>query len=236
MNEKTGKKILVVDDELQIRRFLRVALEANGYSIVEASTGKEGIYKATAEHPDCIILDLGLPDMDGQTVLRTIREWSTVPIIILSVRDEEKEKVAALESGADDYVTKPFGVNELIARLHVSLRRQAQNPGEEILEFRNGNLYVNVVNRIVKNGDREVNLTSTEYSILMQFLKNAGKVLTHRHLIKEIWGPYRTDETQTLRVYMAQLRKKLETDPAKPKLFVTESGVGYRMILLEENI
>ena len=228
-----GIKILVVDDELQIRRFLRVVLEANGYSIIEAANGKEGIYKTTTDHPDCIILDLGLPDMDGRTVLKTIREWSAVPIIILSVRDEEKEKVAALESGADDYVTKPFGVNELIARLHVNLRH-AQKPGDEIHEFKNGNLYVDIVSRIVKNGDKQVNLTSTEYSILMQFIKNAGKVLTHRHLIKEIWGPYRTDETQTLRVHMAQLRKKLETDPAKPRLLVTESGVGYRMLLLEE--
>jgi Response regulators consisting of a CheY-like receiver domain and a winged-helix DNA-binding domain len=229
-----GKKILVIDDELQIRRFLKVVLEANGYAIIEASTGKEGVYKTTTEHPDCIILDLGLPDLDGLKVLQTIREWSAVPIIILSVRDEEKEKVAALESGADDYVTKPFGVNELIARLHVSLRH-SQKPEEEIREFRNGNLYVDVVNRIVKNADKQVSLTSTEYSILMQFLKNAGKVLTHRYLIKEIWGPYRSDETQTLRVHMAQLRKKLETDPAKPRLFITESGVGYRMHLLEDN-
>lgn len=228
-----GKRILVIDDELQIRRFLRVVLEANGYSIIEASTGKEGVYKTTTEHPDIIILDLGLPDMDGQAVLRTVREWSAIPIIVLSVRDDEKEKVEALESGADDYVTKPFGVNELIARLHVSLRH-SQKPEEEIREFRNGNLYVDVVNRIVKNADKQVNLTSTEYSILMQFIKNAGKVLTHRHLIKEIWGPYRSDETQTLRVHMAQLRKKLEIDPGKPRLLITESGVGYRMLMVEE--
>jgi len=231
----TGKKILVIDDELQIRRFLRVVLEANGYSIIEASTGKEGVYKTTTDHPDCLILDLGLPDMDGKDVVQTVRQWSEIPIIILSVRDDEKDKVAALELGADDYVTKPFSVNELIARLHVCLRRRhGQKPGEEITEFTNGNLYVDVVNRIVKNDGRQVSLTSTEYSILMQFLKNAGRVLTHRHLIKEIWGPYRTDETRTLRVHMAQLRKKLETDPAKPTLFVTESGVGYRMHIPEE--
>ena len=229
---EAGKKILVIDDELQIRRFLRVVLEANGYSIIEASSGKEGIYKSTTEHPDCVILDLGLPDMDGLHVLKSIRGWSVVPIIILSVRDEEKEKISVLESGADDYVTKPFGVGELIARLHVSLRH-AQKPGDELQEFDSGNLHVDLVNRIVKNGDRQVNLTSTEYSILMQFIKNAGKVLTHRILIKEIWGPYRADETQTLRVHMAQLRKKLETDPANPKLFITESGVGYRMLLHE---
>ena len=228
-----GNKILVIDDELQIRRFLRVVLEANGYLIIEASTGKEGVYKSTTEHPDCIILDLGLPDMDGLAVLKTIREWSAVPIIILSVRDEEKEKISALESGADDYVTKPFGVGELIARLHVSLRH-AQKPDDELPEFRNGDLFVDIVNRIVKKGDNRVSLTSTEYSILMQFVKNAGKVLTHRLLIKEIWGPYRTDETQTLRVHMAQLRKKLETDPSKPRIFITESGVGYRMMLVEK--
>jgi len=228
-----GKKILVIDDELQIRRFLRVVLEANGYLIIEASTGKEGVYKSTTEHPDCIILDLGLPDMDGLAVLKTIREWSAVPIIILSVRDEEKEKISALESGADDYVTKPFGVGELIARLHVSLRH-AQKPDDELPEFRNGDSFVDIVNRIVKKGDNRVSLTSTEYSILMQFIKNAGKVLTHRLLIKEIWGPYRTDETQTLRVHMAQLRKKLETDPSKPRIFITESGVGYRMMLVEK--
>ena len=228
-----GNKILVIDDELQIRRFLRVVLEANGYLIIEASTGKEGVYKSTTEHPDCIILDLGLPDMDGLAVLKTIREWSAVPIIILSVRDEEKEKISALESGADDYVTKPFGVGELIARLHVSMRH-AQKPDDELPEFRNGDLFVDIVNRIVQKGDNRVSLTSTEYSILMQFVKNAGKVLTHRLLIKEIWGPYRTDETQTLRVHMAQLRKKLETDPSKPRIFITESGVGYRMMLVEK--
>jgi two-component system KDP operon response regulator KdpE len=171
--------------------------------------------------------------MDGLAVLKTIREWSAVPIIILSVRDEEKEKISALESGADDYVTKPFGVGELIARLHVSLRH-AQKPDDELPEFRNGDLFVDIVNRIVKKGDNRVSLTSTEYSILMQFIKNAGKVLTHRLLIKEIWGPYRTDETQTLRVHMAQLRKKLETDPSKPRIFITESGVGYRMMLVEK--
>ena len=232
MNEKTGKKILVVDDELQIRRFLRVALEANGYSIVEASTGKEGIYKATVEHPDCIILDLGLPDMDGIDVLKKVREWSEIPIIILSVRDDEKGKVAALDAGADDYVVKPFGVNELIARLRVALRHGREG-ADEVEEFRNGGLFVDLVNRIVKKDDAAVKLTATEYSLLMQFVKNAGKVLTHRHLMKEIWGPFREDETQYLRVYIAALRKKLESEPSRPALFVTESGVGYRMPLIE---
>jgi two-component system KDP operon response regulator KdpE len=232
MNEAVRKRILVIDDELQIRRFLRVALEANTYSIVEASTGKEGVYKTTTERPDCIILDLGLPDMDGLSVLKQIREWSTVPVIILSVHDDEKGKVAALDAGADDYVVKPFGVSELIARLGVALRHGREG-ADEVKQFQNGELFVDLVNRIVKVKGSSVKLTATEYSLLIQFVKNAGKVLTHRHLMKEIWGPYREDETQYLRVYVAALRKKLESDPARPKLFITESGVGYRMQVIE---
>jgi two-component system, OmpR family, KDP operon response regulator KdpE len=223
-----GKRILIIDDELQIRRFLKVTLEANGYLVIEASTAKEGIYKAATDRPDAIVLDLGLPDMDGSAVLNKVREWSTIPIIILSVRDDEKGKVAALDAGADDYVVKPFGVNELIARLRVALRHGHEGT-DEVREFRNKNLYVDLVKRIVKINDSPVKLTATEYSLLIQFVKNAGKVLTHRHLMKEIWGPYREDETQYLRVYIAALRKKLETDPARPKLLITESGVGYRM-------
>jgi two-component system, OmpR family, KDP operon response regulator KdpE len=227
-----GKKILIIDDELQIRRFLRVSLAANGYQVLEAPTGKEGIYKAATDHPDAIVLDLGLPDMDGSAVLKQVREWSMVPVIILSVRDDEKGKVAALDAGADDYVVKPFGVNELIARLRVALRHGREG-AEEVKEFQNGDLFVDLVNRIVKVGGSPVKLTATEYSLLFQFVKNAGKVLTHRHLMKEIWGPYREDETQYLRVYIAQLRKKLETDPSRPKLFITESGVGYRMPVVD---
>jgi two-component system, OmpR family, KDP operon response regulator KdpE len=223
-----GKKILVIDDELQIRRFLKVTLEANGYQVLEASTAKEGIYKAATDRPDAVVLDLGLPDSDGSAVLKKVREWSTIPIIILSVRDDEKGKVAALDAGADDYVVKPFGVNELIARLRVALRHGREG-ADEVREFRNNNLYVDLVKRIVKVNDSPVKLTATEYSLLIQFVKNAGKVLTHRHLMKEIWGPYREDETQYLRVYIAALRRKLETDPARPTLLVTESGVGYRM-------
>jgi two-component system KDP operon response regulator KdpE len=227
-----GKKILIIDDELQIRRFLKVTLEANGYRVLEASTGKEGIYKAATDLPDAIVLDLGLPDIDGGAVLKQVREWSAVPVIILSVRDDEKGKVTALDAGADDYVVKPFGVNELIARLRVALRHGREG-SDEIKEFQNGNLYVDLVKRVVKIGDSPVKLTATEYSLLIQFVKNAGKVLTHRHLMKEIWGPYREDETQYLRVYIAQLRKKLEADPARPTLLITESGVGYRMLVAE---
>ena len=227
-----GKRILIIDDELQIRRFLKVTLEANGYHVLEAPTAKEGIYKAATDRPDAIVLDLGLPDMDGMAVLKQVREWSTVPVIILSVRDDEKGKVAALDAGADDYVVKPFGVNELIARLRVALRHGREG-SDEVKEFQNGDLFVDLVNRIVKVSGSPVKLTATEYSLLIQFVKNAGKVLTHRHLMKEIWGPYREDETQYLRVYIAQLRKKLETDPGRPKLFITESGVGYRMPAVE---
>ena len=223
-----GKRILVVDDVIQIRRFLKVTLEANGYHVLEASTAKDGIYKAATDHPDAIVLDLGLPDMDGSAVLKQVREWSAVPVIILSVRDDEKGKVAALDAGADDYVVKPFGVNELIARLRVALRHGVDG-ADEVKEFENGELFVDLANRIVKVGGLPVKLTATEYSLLIQFVKNAGKVLTHRHLMREIWGPYREEETQYLRVYVAQLRKKLETDPARPKLLITESGVGYRM-------
>jgi two-component system KDP operon response regulator KdpE len=228
-----GVKVLIIDDELQIRRILRVSLDANGYEVCEAGGGKEGVYTAATEKPDVIILDLGLPDLDGLAVLRQIREWSRVPIIILSVRNSEKEKVAALEAGADDYMTKPFGINELIARLHVALRHRPE-PQVELREFHNGHLHLDLINRVVKSDETVVKLTATEYALLLQFVKNAGKVLTHRHLMKEVWGPYHEDETQYLRVYMAQLRKKLELDPTKPTLFLTEPGVGYRMTLFEK--
>jgi two-component system, OmpR family, KDP operon response regulator KdpE len=224
--------ILIIDDEIEIRRFLRLSLESNGFSVIEAANGKDGLYQAASYRPAAVILDLGLPDMDGLAVLARIREWSRIPIIILSVRADEKQKIAALDAGADDYVAKPFGTGELIARLRVGLRHATKGEAEPH-EFRNGNLDVDLVNRIVRNGGNEVKLTATEYSLLMQFVKNAGKVLTHRHLMKEIWGPYRVDETQTLRVHMAQLRKKVEIDSAVPRLLVTESGVGYRMPLID---
>jgi two-component system KDP operon response regulator KdpE len=229
------KKILIIDDEIQIRRILRLTLESHEFKIVEASNGKDGLYQAATCHPDIIILDLGLPDIDGMQVLSKIREWSEVPIIILSVRDEEEEKVEALDSGADDYVTKPFGVNELIARIQVALRHAAKDDSE-MKEFCNGNLRIDLVNRIVYNGNEQVKLTATEYSILLEFVKNAGRVLTYQHLIKEIWGPHGTAETtQSLRVHMAQLRKKLESDPSATKLFITESGIGYRMRLINDD-
>jgi two-component system KDP operon response regulator KdpE len=226
-----SQRVLIIDDERAIRRILRLTLESNEFAVFEAGTGKDGLYLAASEHPDIIILDLGLPDTDGLDVLRRIREWSTVPVIVLSVRDEEQEKVRALEMGADDYVTKPFSVKELIARLHVALRHASQP--DEIQEFRNGHLTVDLVRRIVKKQGQPVKLTAIEYALLIQFVKNAGSVLTHRHLMEGIWGPYKTDETETLRVHMAQLRKKIELDSSQPTLIVTESGVGYRMMLLD---
>ncbi len=225
-------KILIIDDELQIRRILRLTLETKGFYISEASNGADGVYQAATFLPDVIILDLGLPDKDGISVLAQIREWSKVPVIILSVRDDEKGKVAALEAGADDYVTKPFGVEELIARLHVALRHGQKNE-EELKVFSNGILHVDLVNRIVTSGEVQIKLTATEYSLLLEFVKNAGKVLTYGHLIRMIWGPFNAEDTRSLRVHMARLRKKLEIDLENPQLFVTESGVGYRMPIID---
>ncbi|HZV12725.1 MAG TPA: response regulator [Candidatus Kapabacteria bacterium] len=224
--------ILIVDDELQIRRFLRIGLEANEYNVVEASTGKDAVLQAGMVHPDVVILDLSLPDMTGIQVLKQIREWSNVPVIILSVLDREQDKIEALDNGADDYVTKPFSMGELFARLRAALRHI--QPLQESSEFRNGQMMVDFGRRIVKVNDTEVKLTATEYSLLMLFIKHAGKVLTHRQILREVWGIHAVEHTQYLRVYMAQLRKKLEADPLHPKIFITESGVGYRMVLLEE--
>lgn len=224
--------ILIIDDEIQIRRFLRVSLEASGYHVVEAATGQEGIVQAAMSRPEVVILDLGLPDMSGNEVLTKIREWSSVPVIVLSVQDAEQDKIAALDAGADDYVTKPFGMGELLARLRVATRHALPLP--EAVDFRNGHLHVDFVHRLVTAKEQPVKLTATEYNLLLLFIKHAGKVLTHRQILKEIWGPHMIEQTQYLRVYMAQLRKKLELDPAQPQMFLTESGVGYRMMLIEE--
>lgn len=223
--------ILVIDDEVQIRRLLRVSLEAAGYRIVEADTGQDGIVQAAMSRPNLIILDLGLPDLSGLEVLHQIRAWSTTPVIVLSVQDGEQDKIAALDGGADDYVTKPFTMGELLARLRVAARHALPLP--EAHEFHNGPLHVDFVHRQVFFETTPVKLTATEYNLLLLFVKHAGKVLTHRQILKEIWGPHMIEQTQYLRVYMGQLRKKLEPDPAQPRLFQTESGVGYRMVLLE---
>lgn len=223
--------ILVIDDEVQIRRLLRVSLEAAGFRISEAANGQEGIVQAAMSRPNVIILDLGLPDMSGLEVLNKIREWSATPIIVLSVQDGEQDKIAALDGGADDYVTKPFTMGELLARLRVALRHA--QPVPEARDFRNGHLHVDFVHRNVAVLEQPVKLTATEYNLLLLFIKHAGKVLTHRQILKEVWGPHTVEQTQYLRVYMAQLRKKLELDPVQPQLFLTESGVGYRMVLLD---
>ncbi len=220
--------VLVIDDELQIRRLLRVCLEANGYRVVEAATGKDGIVQAAQHRPDVVLLDLGLPDMDGVAALKRLREWSRVPVVVLSVRDREEDKIGALDHGADDYVTKPFATGELLARLRVAQRHAL--PVAETSAFRSGDLEVDLAARVVKLGGREVKLTATEYSLLRLLVLHAGKVLTQRQILKEVWGPNAVEQTHYLRVYMAHLREKLERDSSKPRLFVTEAGVGYRLI------
>ncbi len=228
MSDKLKPIALVVDDEVQIRRLLRVCLEADGYRVLEAATGQEAITEAAQRKPDVVVLDLGLPDMDGVGVLKRLREWSRVPVLVLSVRDREEDKIAALDHGADDYVTKPFGAGELLARLRVA-RRHA-DPAPAMTAFRSGRLEVDLAARVVKLEGKEVKLTATEYSLLRLFVQHAGKVLTHRHILREVWGPNYLDQTHYLRVYLAHLREKLEREPSKPTLLVTEPGVGYRLI------
>lgn len=219
---------LVIDDEVQIHRLLRACLEGHGYRVVEAATGNEGITEAAQCRPEVVILDLGLPDLDGVAVLKRIREWSQVPVVVLSVRDREEDKIAALDNGADDYVTKPFSTGELLARLRVA-RRRAQ-PAAEMTVFRSGSLEVDLTRRMVKLKGQEVKLTATEYSLLRLLVQHAGKVLTHRQILREVWGPNSTEQTHYLRVYMAHLLEKLEAKPAQPELFLTEAGVSYRLI------
>jgi two-component system KDP operon response regulator KdpE len=223
-------RILLIEDEQEIRRFLRVSLTAHGYKLVECAKGNDGVLAAASERPDAIVLDLGLPDIDGMEVLRQIREWSRVPIIVLSARGQEQQKVEALDAGADDYLTKPFGVGELLARLRVALRHAAVDPSSAWdAEFRSGSLRVDFARRQVFVADREVHLTPTEYRLLGMLVRHAGKVVTHRQLLKEVWGPDNVWETHYLRVYMNQLRHKLERDPQRPEHLLTEPGVGYRL-------
>jgi len=225
-----GPKILLIEDEQEIRRFLRVSLDSHGYRLVEAASGKDGVMHAASQQPDLMILDLGLPDIDGMEVIRQVRGWSQMPIVILSARGREQEKVDALDAGADDYLTKPFGVGELLARIRVALRHQAQGAGEggEAV-YVQGDLRVDLARRQVFLGDEEVHLTPIEYRLLTTLVKHAGKVLTHRQLLKEVWGPDSVLQTHYLRVYMAQLRRKIESDPTRPQYLRTEPGVGYRL-------
>ncbi len=226
--ETKGARILIVDDETQIRRLLKVALAGHGYEVEEVAAGQEGLNRAALFRPDLVILDLGLPDVGGIEVVRRLREWSKVPVIILSVKEQEEDKVSALDAGADDYVTKPFGMGELLARIRAALRHAA-GPGEEpVLEF--DDLVVDMAHRHVNVGGTDVRLTPTEYDLVKTFALNAGKVLTHKYLLRTIWGPAYENDTHYLRVYIGQLRRKLESDPSRPRHIITEPGVGYRLL------
>jgi two-component system KDP operon response regulator KdpE len=221
---------VVIEDDAQIRRFLKVTLEENGFKYVEAETAKNGLIQCETQMPDLVILDLGLPDMDGLEVIERIREWSKVPIVVLSARGKEKDKVTALDSGADDYLTKPFGVDELLARIRVALRHSSKmESGDGDTKFRHKGLEVDLERRLVSVSGKEVHLTPIEYRLLTTLVKHAGKVLTHKQLLLEVWGPNAEFEHQYVRVYMNQLRHKIESEPARPKYLVTETGVGYRL-------
>ncbi|MBF0272268.1 MAG: response regulator [Magnetococcales bacterium] len=231
MTQLAGTRILLVEDELQMRRFLRTALAARQFEVIEAVNVREARLAVTAHPPEIVLLDLGLPDGDGIDFTREVRTWSLIPIIVLSARGREDDKVSALDAGADDYLTKPFGVNELLARIRVALRHSSQtNSGttrETILKI--GPLHLDPERRETRIHDQPVTLTPIEYRLLWHLAKNAGRVLTHQQILKEVWGPHYTHQTHTLRVFMAQLRRKLEPDPAHPQLLMTEMGVGYRL-------
>ncbi len=228
--ESRAPLVLVVEDEPQLMRFLRVTLPAHGYQMAEATTGHQALVDASTRAPDLVLLDLGLPDLDGTEVTRRVRQWSAVPIVVISARGQERDKVEALDAGADDYLTKPFGIAELLARMRVALRHAARRSDgalETVVET--GDLRIDLGARIVYRHGQEVRLTRTEYRLMAVLAQQAGKVLTHRQLLREVWGPGAAEETQYLRVYMAQLRHKLEDDPARPRHLVTETGVGYRL-------
>ncbi len=220
-------KLLVIDDEVAIRRFLRASIDPADYELVEADTGELGVRMAATEAPDLILLDLGLPDADGVEVTRRIREWSTVPIIILSARGDEMNKVEALDAGANDYLTKPFGLPELFARIRAALRLSRVTAEESVVKVQD--LTIDFAAHTVRRGDAEIHLTKTEFKLLALLARNLGKVMTHRQLLTEVWGPEYADELHYLRVYSQQIRTKIETDPAQPRLLMTETGVGYRL-------
>lgn len=224
------ENILIIDDEVQIRRLLEITLSANNYKITEATTAKEGIALAVSHHPALILLDLGLPDMDGQQVLKKLREWYTRPIIILSVRNSEEDIIRALDNGANDYITKPFRTGELLARIRVVLRQAVnENNDDELFSF--GEITIDTNKHTVTKNGEILKLTSTEFSLLALLTRYDGRVLTHNFILKEIWGVGAQEQTQNLRVFMAQLRKKIETDPSKPQYIITESGIGYRFCM-----
>lgn len=223
MNDNT---ILIIDDEIQIRRLLEISLTSNGYRTIFASDGKEGLIAAATHHPSLIILDLGLPDIDGLELLERLREWFTRPVIVLSVRSTEDDIINALDKGANDYLTKPFRSGELLARVRTSIRLNTEKIDSPVLEF--GSLNIDLINHVVRKNHELVKLTATEFSLLSLLAKNQGRVLTHQFLLKEIWGYGYLEQTQYLRVFIAQLRKKIEDNPLKPELLITESGIGYR--------
>ncbi len=220
-------RVLVIDDEVQLRRLLQLTLETGGFVVHVAQSGDEGLRQAAMVRPEIVILDLGLPDMDGIEVLRKLREWATFPILILSVRSAEQDIVAALDGGADDYLTKPFRSGELLARVRNALRHHQESAQGSV--FHCGSVCVDLGARVVKKNDEVVKLTPTEYSLLALFVRNAGKVLTHQYILQQVWGPTFEGESHYSRIFVAQLRKKLEENPDKPRLFVTESGIGYRL-------
>ncbi|MBI2393563.1 MAG: response regulator [Deltaproteobacteria bacterium] len=226
---RTGPLVLLVEDEAHMRRFLRASLTAHGYRLVETATAAEAMRQAKAYNPDLVILDLGLPDRPGGEVIRALREWSAAPIVVISARGQEQDKIDALDGGADDYLTKPFGTGELLARLRVALRRAERVGQEAETTLSMGDVSIDFTKRVVTVSGREVHLTPIEYKLLAALGRNAGMVLTHRQLLEQVWGPTYVDQTQYLRVYMAQLRHKIEADPARPRHLVTEPGVGYRL-------
>ena len=222
--------VVVIEDEPQIRKFLRATLEGQGYRLFEATTGADGVIEVGSRQPDVVIIDLGLPDMDGLDVIRRVREWTDVPIIVLSARGQERDKVTALDAGADDYVSKPFGAGELLARIRVALRHTA-GASHELDEavFKVRDLRVDLLRRQVFMAEKEIHLTPIEYKLLTTLVRHAGKVVTHQQLLREVWGPSHTEQAHYARVYMAHLRHKLETEPARPRYLLTEPGVGYRL-------
>ncbi len=220
-------RVVAIDDEVQIRRLLRICLERNDFKVYDASDGEEGLRQILNVKPDLVLLDLGLPDMDGKDVLSSLREWSSIPVIILSVRNTEDDIVALLNAGADDYMIKPFNTGELIARIRVALRHRNPEPADQV--FSTGSLTVDLGSREVKVEGEETKLTPTEYALLRLFIQHAGKVLTHQQILREVWGPNTQEEYNYLRVYITQLRKKIEINPARPQLLLTEPGVGYRL-------
>lgn len=226
----TKNTILIIDDEPQIRKVLTIALESADFKVITAENGNNGIIQTATNHPQLVILDLGLPDRDGLSVIKELRTWTDIPILILSVRNSEEDIVKAMDLGADDYITKPFNTKELIARIRANIRRVQFVNNESIVE--NGNLKIDFVKRLVYKNNLELKLTNTEYLLMQIFFTNIDRILTHNFLLKEVWGPTHTEDTQYLRVFIGQLRKKIEVDAANPIYIVTDSGVGYRMVLV----